>query len=103
MFLTTGRGGIRRRLTSRPPNPALTPPRPSKDRRGLHVLVVNEFPKDIPGVLPERVIDFGIDLLPDTQPISIHPYRMAAAELKEFKEHLKDLLDKGFIRSSIFP
>ena len=29
------------------------------------------FPKDLPGVPPEREIDFGIDLLPDTQPISI--------------------------------
>ena len=37
------------------------------------------FPKDLPGVPPEREIDFGIDLLPDTQPISIPPYRMAPA------------------------
>ncbi|KAH0698841.1 hypothetical protein KY284_013056 [Solanum tuberosum] len=61
------------------------------------------FPDDLPGVLPEREIDFGIDLLPDTQPISIPPYRMAPAELKELKEQLKDLLDKGFIRPSISP
>ncbi|WMV24573.1 hypothetical protein MTR67_017958 [Solanum verrucosum] len=46
-------------------------------------------------------IDFGIDLLPDTQPISIPPYRIAPTELKELKEQLKDLLDKGFIRPSI--
>ncbi|WMV41242.1 hypothetical protein MTR67_034627, partial [Solanum verrucosum] len=66
------------------------------------VPVVNEFfdvfPNDLPGVPPEREIDFGIDLLPDTQPISIPPYRMAPAELKELKEQLKDLLEKGFIR-----
>ncbi|KAH0636085.1 hypothetical protein KY290_036497 [Solanum tuberosum] len=71
------------------------------------VPVVNEFPEvfpdDLPGVPPEREIDFGIDLLPDTQPISIPPYRMAPAELKELKEQLKDLLDKGFIRLSISP
>ncbi|KAH0784217.1 hypothetical protein KY290_003815 [Solanum tuberosum] len=71
------------------------------------VLVVNEFPEvfpeDLPGVPPEREIHFGIDLLPDTQPISIPPYRMAPAELKELKEKLKDLLDKGFIRPSISP
>ncbi|XP_070034402.1 uncharacterized protein [Nicotiana tomentosiformis] len=51
------------------------------------VPVVNEFPEvfpeDLPGVSPDREIDFGIDLLPDTKPISIPPYRMAPAELKE--------------------
>ena len=59
------------------------------------------FPKDLLGVPPEREIDFGIDLLPDTQPISIPPYKMALEELKELKEQLKDLLDKSFIRPSI--
>ena len=71
------------------------------------VPVVSEFPEvfpeDLSGVPPKREIDFGIDLLPDTQPISIPPYRMAPAELKELKEQLKDLLDKGFIRPSISP
>ena len=71
------------------------------------VPVVCEFPevfqKDLLGVFPEREIDFGIDVLPDTQPISIPPYRISLAELKELKEKLKDLLDKGFIRPSISP
>ena len=43
------------------------------------------FPDDLPGIPPEREIDFGIDLLTDIQPISIPPYRMASAELKELK------------------
>ncbi|WMV29770.1 hypothetical protein MTR67_023155 [Solanum verrucosum] len=71
------------------------------------VPIVNEllevFPDDLPGVPPEREIDFGIHLLPNTQPISIPPYRMAPPELKELKCQLKDLLDKGFIRPSISP
>ncbi|KAH0693675.1 hypothetical protein KY285_020772 [Solanum tuberosum] len=71
------------------------------------VHIVKEFPEvfpyDLPGVPPEREIDFGIDVLPDTGPISIPPYRMAPAELKELKEQLKDLLDKGFIRLSVSP
>ena len=71
------------------------------------VPVVSEFlevfSEDLPRVSPEREIDIGIDLLPDTQPISIPPYRMALAELKKLKEQLKDLLDKGFIRPSISP
>ncbi|WMV46525.1 hypothetical protein MTR67_039910 [Solanum verrucosum] len=69
------------------------------------VPVVSEFPEvfpnDLPRVPPEREIDFGIDIIPDTQTISIVPYRMAPAELKELKEQLKDLLDKGFIRPSV--
>ena len=48
-------------------------------------------------------IDFGVDLCPDTQPIFIPPYRMAPAELKELKEQLKDIIDKGFIKPSISP
>ncbi|KAH0644892.1 hypothetical protein KY284_032776 [Solanum tuberosum] len=69
--------------------------------------VVNEFldvfPDDLPGIPPEREIDFGIDLLLDTQPISISPYCMAPTELKELKEQLNDLLAKGFILPSISP
>ncbi|WMV50243.1 hypothetical protein MTR67_043628 [Solanum verrucosum] len=64
--------------------------------------VVNEFldvfPEELPGIPPEREIDFAIDMLPGTQPISIPPYRMAPNELKELKDQMKDLLDKGFIR-----
>lgn len=48
------------------------------------VPVVNEFPDvfpyDLPGVPPNREIDFGIDVLPETKPISIQPYRMAPTE-----------------------
>ncbi|XP_070004536.1 uncharacterized protein [Nicotiana sylvestris] len=71
------------------------------------VPVVNEFlevfPDELPGIPPYREIDFGIDVLPDTQPISIPPYRIAPAELRELKEQLKDLLEKGFIRPSVSP
>ncbi|XP_019258898.1 PREDICTED: uncharacterized protein LOC109237094 [Nicotiana attenuata] len=69
------------------------------------VPIANEFPEvfpeDLPGIPPDREIDFGIDLLPGTKPISIPPYRMAPVELKELKVQLKDLLDKGFIRPSV--
>ena len=45
------------------------------------VPVVCEYPevflRNLLGVPPEREIDFDIDLLPDTQPISIPPYKMA--------------------------
>ena len=47
------------------------------------VPVVREFPEvfpnDLPGIPPEREIDFGIDLLSDTNIISLPPYWMAQA------------------------
>lgn len=61
----------------------------------------NIFPNDLLGVPPEKEIDFGIDLLLDTQAISIFPYRMAPKKLIELKEQLKYLLNKGFIRPSM--
>ncbi|XP_057511924.1 uncharacterized protein LOC130794016 [Actinidia eriantha] len=67
--------------------------------------VVNEFmdvfPDELSGVPVDREIDFTIELLPGTSPISITPYRMSPAELKELKEQLQELLDKGFIRPSV--
>ena len=61
------------------------------------------FLNDLLKILLEREINFGIDLLKDTNPISIAPYRMDPAILNELKAHLKDLLDKGFIKPSISP
>ena len=61
------------------------------------------FPEELPGLPSEREIEFCIDVVPDTDPISMPPYRMAPAELSELKEQLQDLLDKGFIRLSTSP
>ena len=69
--------------------------------------IVNEFsevfPDDVPGLPPEREIEFSIDLLPGTGPISMAPYRMSPAELAELKEQLEELLSKQFIRPSVSP
>ncbi|VVA39362.1 PREDICTED: reverse mRNAase, partial [Prunus dulcis] len=61
------------------------------------------FPDDLPGLPPHREIEFTIELLPGTSPISQAPYRMAPAELKELKVQLQELVDKGFIRPSFSP
>ncbi|XP_070057166.1 uncharacterized protein [Nicotiana tomentosiformis] len=61
------------------------------------------FPAYLSGIPPNRDIDFCVDLASGTQPISILPYHMAPAELKELEEQLYDLLDKGFIRPSVLP
>ena len=71
------------------------------------ILVVKEFPdvfpNDIAGLPPEREVKFTIDLILGTEPISIPPYRMAPAELRELKAQLEELLSKGFIWPSISP
>ena len=55
------------------------------------------FPDDLPGLPPNRDVEFSIDLLPSTNPISLTLYRMAPAELRELKIQLQELVDKDFI------
>ena len=61
------------------------------------------FPKDLSGLPPDRELEFGIEVLPGSAPISIPPYRMASTELKELKTQLQDLADKGFNLPSVSP
>jgi hypothetical protein len=69
--------------------------------------IVCEYPDvfldDLPGMPPDRDIEFVIELQPGTAPISKRPYRMPPDELAELKIQLQDLLDKGFIRPSASP
>ncbi|MCI64002.1 cellular nucleic acid-binding protein, partial [Trifolium medium] len=43
------------------------------------------FPDDILDLPTEREVEFSIDVVPDTSPISMAPYRMSAAELEKLK------------------
>jgi hypothetical protein len=61
------------------------------------------FPDELPGMPPDRDIEFAIELQPGTAPISKRPYRMSPAELAELKKQFQELLDKGFIRPSTSP
>ena len=45
----------------------------------------NVFPDDLPGLPPDRELEFEIELLPGSAPVFIPPYRMAPTELKELK------------------
>ena len=56
------------------------------------------FPEELPGMPPDRDIEFLIELLPGTGPISKRPYQMPAKDLEEIKKQIKELLDKGYIR-----
>ncbi|XP_073300254.1 uncharacterized protein [Primulina huaijiensis] len=69
--------------------------------------VVQEFPdvflEEFPGTIPDREVEFEINLVPNAKPISKALYRMAPAELKDLKKQLQELLDKNQIRPSSSP
>src|SRR6266498_3006032 len=71
------------------------------------IRIVNEFPdvfpEELPGMPPDRDIEFVIELVPGTAPIYKRPYKMDANQLAELKEQIQELLDKGFIRPSSSP
>nr|GEY65619.1 hypothetical protein [Tanacetum cinerariifolium] len=58
------------------------------------------FPDELPGIPPVREVEFNIEHIPGSEPISKDPYRMAPIELKELKNQLQELLERGFIRPS---
>ena len=44
------------------------------------------FPKELPGIPLDQDVEFVIDLLPGTGPISKRPYRMSVDELEKLKK-----------------
>ena len=52
------------------------------------------FLDELPGLPPQRDVDFTIELHPGTSPISMTPHIMALTELQELKVQLQELLDK---------
>jgi hypothetical protein len=80
----------------------------NKDKPKLEDFVVlcdfrDMFVDEIPELTPIREIDFSIDLLPGSSPISKASYRMSLPELTELKIQLQELLDKEYIRLSVSP
>jgi hypothetical protein len=71
------------------------------------IRVVQDYPdvflKELPGMPPDRDIEFLIELLPGTPPISKRPYRMPVNELIELKKQIDELRAKGFIQPSSSP
>jgi hypothetical protein len=68
--------------------------------------VLNEFEdvfKEILGLPPKRDIDFFINLMLGSSPISKTSYRMGTLELKELQMQLEELIKKGFICPSVSP
>jgi hypothetical protein len=53
------------------------------------IRIVSEFrvfPKELPGMPPERKVEFAIELIPGTAPISKRAYRVSGPELVELKK-----------------
>jgi hypothetical protein len=73
----------------------------------LEVPVVNEFPdvfpEELPGMPPDRDIEFVIELKSGTALIYKTSFRMTTPELAELKEHIWESLEKGFICPSSSP
>nr|GEV63859.1 putative reverse transcriptase domain-containing protein [Tanacetum cinerariifolium] len=61
------------------------------------------FPEDLPGLPPVRQVEFQIDLIPGAALVARTPYRLAPSEMQELSNHLQELTDRGFIRSSTSP
>jgi hypothetical protein len=68
------------------------------------VLVVCDFPdvfpEELPGMPLDRDVEFVIELVPKTAPVSKRPYRMPPGELVELKKQIEELENKGFIQHS---
>jgi hypothetical protein len=76
---------------------------PSLDQYLVLLEFKDVFPNELPGLPPERELDFTIELKPGVEPISKTLYRMIAPELCELQMQLKELLDLGIIMPSVSP
>nr|GEX63129.1 putative reverse transcriptase domain, aspartic peptidase domain protein [Tanacetum cinerariifolium] len=81
----------------------MTPEIPSIHDQPIVSEFPDVFPDELPGIPPVREVEFNIELNPGPEPISKAPYRMAPVELKELKDQLQELLERGFIRPSVSP
>jgi hypothetical protein len=78
-----------------------------EDKSLEHIRIACEypdvFPEELPGMPPDRDIEFSIELLPKTTRISKRVYRMDVKDLIELNKQIEELLEKGFIRPSSSP
>ncbi|WVZ81418.1 LOW QUALITY PROTEIN: hypothetical protein U9M48_028798 [Paspalum notatum var. saurae] len=77
----------------------------AKPMEGIRVVCkyLDVFPEELPGMPPDREVEFLIELLPGTAPIAKRQYRVAPKEQELIKENIDELLGKGFIRPSSSP
>ena len=58
------------------------------------------FPEELPGLPPQRQVEFRIALVLGDTPVAKLPYHLAPAEMQELSGQLNELLSKSFIRPS---
>nr|GEX41606.1 putative reverse transcriptase domain-containing protein [Tanacetum cinerariifolium] len=79
----------------------------AKENHLEYVPIIHDFPKvfpdDLPGLPPPRQVEFRIKLVPGAAPVARALYHLAPSKMKELSDQLKELLEKGFIRSSSSP
>lgn len=61
------------------------------------------FLEDVTSLPLKTEVEFSIDLVIGTAPVSVVSYRLSPTELGESKMQLEDLLGKKFIRPSVSP
>jgi hypothetical protein len=61
------------------------------------------FTEELLDMPPERKVEFAIELIPGTAPISKRAYRVSEPELVELKKQIDELLEKGYIIPSTSP
>ena len=69
-------------------------------------MIVQDFEDvfhDILGLPLKREIDFCIELVPKTLPISKTPYWMVSIEMLELNRQVQELEDLGFVQPSMSP
>ncbi|GKC36937.1 putative reverse transcriptase domain-containing protein [Tanacetum coccineum] len=72
----------------------------SGEKRLEDVPIIQDFPKELPGLPPTRQVEFQIiDLVPSVAPVARAPYRLAPFEMKELSEQLQELSDKGLYKT----
>ncbi|GKF46684.1 hypothetical protein Tco_0136486 [Tanacetum coccineum] len=59
--------------------------------------ITDVFLEDLSGLLPQRQVEFRIDLVPGATPVAKSPYRLTPLEMQELSGQLQELQDKGFI------
>jgi hypothetical protein len=74
---------------------------PSLDQYSVLLEFKDVFLNELPGLPPQRDLDFTIELKPSAEPISKTLYRMTVPKLCELQIQLKELLDLGIIRPSV--